>query len=105
VNLGGKGTLVRNVSTNTGHWIAIKLVGTKSNRDGWARGLKCSPAASGTRRNASPDRATCRRTTADCILDWRGGDGRQADCALAERTRADAGKRTADRVLTVEEPK
>jgi hypothetical protein len=34
VNLGAKGTLVRNTSTNTGHWIAVKLVGTKSNRDG-----------------------------------------------------------------------
>ncbi len=34
VNLGGKGTLVHNISDNTGHWIAIKLKGTKSNRDG-----------------------------------------------------------------------
>ena len=34
VNLGGKGTLVHNVSTNTGHWLALKLKGTKSNRDG-----------------------------------------------------------------------
>jgi hypothetical protein len=34
VNLGAKGTLVHNVSTNTGHWLAIKLQGTKSNRDG-----------------------------------------------------------------------
>ena len=34
VNLGAKGTLLHNVSTNTGHWIALKLVGTKSNRDG-----------------------------------------------------------------------
>ena len=34
VNLGAKGTLVHNVSTNTGHWISIKLTGTKSNRDG-----------------------------------------------------------------------
>ena len=25
VNLGAKGTLLHNVSTNTGHWIAIKL--------------------------------------------------------------------------------
>jgi hypothetical protein len=25
---------VHNISTNTGHWIAIKLTGTKSNRDG-----------------------------------------------------------------------
>lgn len=34
VNLGDKGTLVHNVSTNTGHWVEIKLTGTKSNRDG-----------------------------------------------------------------------
>ncbi|HUN83081.1 MAG TPA: CRTAC1 family protein [Terracidiphilus sp.] len=34
VNLGAKGTLIHNISTNTGHWVAIKLVGTKSNRDG-----------------------------------------------------------------------
>ena len=34
VNLGAKGTLLHNVSTNTGHWVAIKLTGTKSNRDG-----------------------------------------------------------------------
>jgi len=34
VNLGARGTLVHNVSTNTGHWIAVKLKGTKSNRDG-----------------------------------------------------------------------
>jgi hypothetical protein len=34
VNLDAKGTLLQNVSTNTGHWIEVKLVGTKSNRDG-----------------------------------------------------------------------
>jgi hypothetical protein len=34
VNLGARGTLVHNVSTNTGHWLAVKLKGTKSNRDG-----------------------------------------------------------------------
>ncbi len=48
VNLGARGTLLRNVSTNTGHWIDVKLVGAmrvsdqgaapgptaKSNRDG-----------------------------------------------------------------------
>ena len=34
VNLGARGTLLHNVSENTGHWVAIKLVGTKSNRDG-----------------------------------------------------------------------
>jgi hypothetical protein len=34
VNLGAKGTLLHNVSANTGHWLAIRLKGTKSNRDG-----------------------------------------------------------------------
>jgi len=34
VNLCAKGTLVHNVSVDVGHWLAVKLVGTKSNRDG-----------------------------------------------------------------------
>ena len=34
VNLGGRGTLVNNVSAGTGHWLTIALKGTKSNRDG-----------------------------------------------------------------------
>ena len=34
VNLGDKAALLHNTSTNTGHWLAIKLRGTKSNRDG-----------------------------------------------------------------------
>ena len=33
-NLGAKGTLLHNISTDTGHWVVIKLKGTKSNRDG-----------------------------------------------------------------------
>jgi len=34
VNLGSPATLIHNVSTNTGHWIAFQLHGHKSNRDG-----------------------------------------------------------------------
>lgn len=34
VNLGDRGKLVHNISQNTGHWSAILLKGTKSNRDG-----------------------------------------------------------------------
>ena len=34
VNLGSKGTLLHNTSTASGHWIAIKLKGSRSNRDG-----------------------------------------------------------------------
>ena len=45
VNLGAKGTLVHNVSTNTGHWLAIKLKGTKSNRDGIGARIEVSAGA------------------------------------------------------------
>ncbi len=34
VNLGAPGTLLHNTSTNSGHWLTVKLKGTKSNRDG-----------------------------------------------------------------------
>ncbi|HLH08837.1 MAG TPA: CRTAC1 family protein [Terriglobales bacterium] len=34
VNLGARGTLFHNVSQNTNHWVAVKLRGKKSNRDG-----------------------------------------------------------------------
>jgi hypothetical protein len=34
VNLGSPATLIHNVSTDTGHWIAFQLRGHKSNRDG-----------------------------------------------------------------------
>ena len=34
VNLGAPATLLHNVSPDPGHWIAVKLVGAKSNRDG-----------------------------------------------------------------------
>ncbi len=34
VNLGAPGVLLKNTSPSTGHWLSIKLAGTKSNRDG-----------------------------------------------------------------------
>lgn len=34
VNLGSAGTLVRNVSDQHSHWVTLKLIGKKSNRDG-----------------------------------------------------------------------
>lgn len=34
INLGGQGKLLHNVSPGSNHWIAFKLKGTKSNRDG-----------------------------------------------------------------------
>jgi hypothetical protein len=34
VNLGAPGKLLHNVTANAGHWLEVRLVGTKSNRDG-----------------------------------------------------------------------
>jgi hypothetical protein len=34
VNLGGPATLLHNVTQNSNHWLTVKLVGKKSNRDG-----------------------------------------------------------------------
>jgi len=50
VNLGSEGTLIHNASTNTGHWVEIKLVGTKSNRDGI--GARIEVFAGGRRQTA-----------------------------------------------------
>jgi hypothetical protein len=105
VNLGGKGTLLHNVSTNTGHWIAIKLVGTKSNRDGI--GARVEVFTSGKRQTAervagsgylSQDDSRLHfglgaATTVDkLIIHWPGG---------VEQTLE---KLSVDRVLTVQEP-
>jgi enediyne biosynthesis protein E4 len=44
VNLGGSSQLFHNASTNTGHWLTIKLKGTRSNRDGIGARLELSVA-------------------------------------------------------------
>jgi hypothetical protein len=50
VNLGDRGMLMHNVSTGDGHWIGIKLIGTKSNRDGI--GARVEVVAAGKRHTA-----------------------------------------------------
>jgi len=50
VNLGAEGTLLHNISANTDHWVEIKLVGTKSNRDGI--GARIEVSAAGERQTA-----------------------------------------------------
>jgi len=42
VNLGGPAQLFHNVSTSNGHWLTIKLKGTRSNRDGIGARLELS---------------------------------------------------------------
>jgi len=106
VNLGGRGTLVHNVSTDTGHWIAVKLVGTKSNRDGIGARVEVDAAAK---------RWTAERVAGSGYLSQ--DDGR-LHFGLGSATAIDKlivrwpsgreqtlEKLTVDRVLTVEEPK
>ena len=86
VNLGAKGSLVHNVSARAGHWIAIKLVGTKSNRDGI--GARVEVYAGGKRWTAERVAGSGYLSQDDGRLHFglgRGDADRQDRCALAER--------------------
>lgn len=106
VNLGGRGTLVHNVSTDTGHWIAVKLVGTKSNRDGI--GARVEVAAAGKRWTAERVAGSGYLSQDDGRLHFGLGAATTIDKLIVhwpsgrEQTLE---KLTVDRVLTVEEPK
>jgi enediyne biosynthesis protein E4 len=106
VNLGAKGTLVHNVSAGTGHWVAIRLTGTKSNRDGIGARVEV---------NAGGRRWTAERVAGSGYLSQ--DDGRMhfglGAAALIDKiiVRWPSGreqtleKQSVDRVLTIEEPK
>ena len=106
VNLGANGTLLHNVSTGTGHWIAVKLVGSKSNRDGIGARLE---VLAGTKR------WTAERVAASGYLsqdDARVHFGLGAVSAVDKITirwpdgrEQTVEKPAVDRVITVEEPK
>ncbi|HEU5401165.1 MAG TPA: CRTAC1 family protein, partial [Terriglobales bacterium] len=106
VNLGSPGTLIHNVSKNTGHWISIQLKGTKSNRDGIGAKLE---VVTGTRKQ------TAERTAGSGYLsqdDARVHFGLGAASVIDTLTiRWPSGKEqvlekvAVDQVLRVEEPK
>jgi len=106
VNLGGRGTLVHNVSTNTGHWIAIKLKGTKSNRDGI--GAKVEVFAAGKRHTAERVAGSGYLSQDDARLHFGLGSAAKVDKLIVhwpsgrEQTLENL---NVDRVLTVEEAK
>jgi enediyne biosynthesis protein E4 len=106
VNLGGKGTLLHNVSTDTGHWIAIKLVGTKSNRDGI--GARVEVIAGGKRHTAERVAGSGYLSQDDSRLHFGLGAAAAIDKLIVhwpsgrEQTLE---KLSVDHVLTVEEPK
>jgi hypothetical protein len=106
VNLGGKGTLVHNVSTGTGHWITIKLVGTKSNRDGI--GARVEVLAAGKRHTAERVAGSGYLSQDDGRLHFGLGAATTVDKLIVrwpsgrEQTLENL---SVDRVLNVEEPK
>lgn len=106
VNLGAKGTLVHNISANTGHWIAIKLKGTKSNRDGI--GARVEVLAGAKRWTAERVAGSGYLSQDDDRMHFGLGEATSIDKLIVkwpsgrEQTLE---KLTVDRVLTVEEPK
>jgi hypothetical protein len=113
VNLGSKGTLLRNVSTNTGHWLAIKLkgsstgkTGTGSNRDGI--GARVEVFAAGKRQTAERVAGSGYLSQNDERLHFGLGTAKTVDKLIVhwpsgrDQTLENL---TVDRVLTVEEPK
>jgi len=106
VNLGSKGTLLHNVSTNTGHWIAIKLKGAKSNRDGI--GAKVEVFSAGKRQTAERVAGSGYLSQNEERLHFGLGAATTVDKLIVHwpsgRTQT-LENQAADRVLTVEEPK
>ena len=106
VNLGAKGTLLHNVSTDTGHWVSIKLRGTKSNRDGI--GARVEVLANGKRWTEERVAASGYLSQDDGRLHFGLGAAATVDKLIVhwpsgrEQTLE---KLSVDRVLTVEEPK
>ena len=120
-NLGAKGTLLHNVSTSTGHWIAVKLVGAmrpgdkplapaspqaRSNRDGI--GARVEVFAAGKRWTAERVAGSGYLSQDDSRLHFGLGQATTVDKLIVhwpsgrEQTLE---KLDVDRVLTVEEPK
>ncbi|HWA96365.1 MAG TPA: CRTAC1 family protein [Terracidiphilus sp.] len=106
VNLGAKGKLVHNVSTNTGHWLAIQLRGTKSNRDGI--GARVEVFAGGHRELQERVAGSGYLSQNEARLHFGLGASTSADKIVVRwpsglvQTLEHV---SADRVLTVEEPK
>ncbi len=106
VNLGGRGTLVHNISTNTGHWLEIKLKGARSNRDGI--GARVEVFAGGKRFTDERVASSGYLSQNDGRLHFGLGSATLVDKVIVhwpsghEQT---IEKQVLDQVLTVEEPK
>lgn len=121
VNLGARGKLIHNISTNTGHWLAVKLVGAmrpgdhnnaagspdaRSNRDGI--GARVEVYAGGKRWMQERVAESGYLSQNDSRLHFGLGSATAVDKIVVhwpsgrEQTLE---KQSVDRVLTIEEPK
>jgi hypothetical protein len=106
VNLGSSGTLVHNVSINIGHWVTLKLQGSKSNRDGI--GARVEIASGGRRQTAERVAGSGYLSQDDGRLHFGLGAANRVDQLTV---RWPSGREQVlkglpvDRVLTLEEPK
>jgi enediyne biosynthesis protein E4 len=106
VNLGDRGKLVHNISQNTGHWVAIRLKGTKSNRDGI--GAKVEVFAGAKRELQERVAGSGYLSQNDARLHFGLGKAAMIDKIVVRwpsGTEQTLTQQPVDRVLTVEEPK
>jgi hypothetical protein len=112
VNLGGRGVLLRNVSTGTGHWIAVRLKGARneknnsgSNRDGL--GVRVEVWAGGRRQVAERVASSGYLSQDDARLHFGLGMAAKVDKIVVHWPSGrlqTLENLSVDRVLTVEEP-
>jgi len=106
VNLGSPATLLHNTSTNSGHWLTVRLKGTKSNRDGI--GARLELTAGGKKQTAQRIAGSGYLSQDDgrvhfglggtsnidkLVVHWPSGQDQTVDHPAT------------DRIITVEEPK
>jgi len=106
VNLGAPGTLLHNTSVNGGHWLTVKLTGTKSNRDGL--GAKLELTAGGVTQTAQRLAGSGYLSQDDGRLHFGLGAVIAIDKLVVRWPSGvvqTVEKPAIDRILTVEEPK
>ena len=106
VNLGAEGTLLHNVSSDTGHWLEVKLAGTKSNRDGI--GARIEVVAGGERQTAERVASSGYLSQNDGRVHFGLGTATSIDKLIVRwpsGTQQTLANQPVDRVLTIEEPK
>ena len=106
VNLDSRGKLVKNISTNTGHWLEIRLRGSKSNRDGI--GARVNVYAAGKRQMQERVATSGYLSQNDGTLHFGLGGVAKVDKIVVQwpsGKEQTLGEQPVDRILTVEEPR